>query len=168
MSNIILGVGGGSSESSWNEIIDKPEIFDAMRIYGGTNLDAAGTTSDANAQYPIISKSTASAGAIFNKSITDLPKGNYSVMVRMKVSAITSSSNIFKLVVTDGSVATTRYIKPNMFAANNTYATIGFNVEHTANTFSVALSVNVSLAGQTVGVDYLAIAPAFTAVSAIG
>ena len=168
MSNIILGVGGGSSESSWNEIIDKPEIFDAMRIYGGTNLDAAGTTSDANAQYPIISKSTASAGAIFNKSITDLPKGNYSVMVRMKVSAITSPSNIFKLVVTDGSVATTRYIKPNMFAANNTYATIGFNVEHTANTFSVALSVNASLAGQTVGVDYLAIAPAFTAVSAIG
>lgn len=168
MSNIILGVGGGSSESSWNEIIDKPEIFDAMRIYGGTNLDATGTTSDANAQYPIISKSTASAGAIFNKSITDLPKGNYSVMVRMKVSAITSSLNIFKLVATDGSVATTRYIKPNMFAANNTYATIGFNVEHTANTFSVALSVNASLAGQTVGVDYLAIAPAFTAVSAIG
>lgn len=168
MSNIILGVGGGSLESSWNEIIDKPEIFDAMRIYGGTNLDAAGTTSDANAQYPIISKSTASAGAIFNKSITDLPKGNYSIMVRMKVSAITSSSNIFKLVATDGSVATTRYIKPNMFAANNTYATIGFNVEHTASTFSVALSVDAALAGQTVGVDYLAIAPAFTAVSAIG
>lgn len=168
MSIIILGAGGGSSGGSWNEIVDKPDIFNAMRIYGGTDLDASGSTADTNAQYPIISKSTASTGSIFNKSITDLPKGNYSIMVRMKVSSITSSSNIFKIVATDGSVATTKYIKPNMFAANNTYATFGFTAEHTSDSFSVALSIDTALSGQTVGVDYLEIAPAFTAVSALG
>lgn len=167
MSNIILGVGGGSSESSWNEIIDKPEIFDAMRIYGGINLDAAGTTSDANAQYPIISKSTASTGALFTKTITDLPKGNYSVMVRMKISAVTSSANVFKITVTDGTVVTTKYVRPNMLSAANSYATLGFTVEHNSSSISIAMSVNSALSGATVGIDYLAIAPAFTAVAAI-
>lgn len=167
MSSYFHATGGGSSDVKWAEIAGKPSIFNCMRIYGGTELDAAATTSDANAQYPIISKSTASTGALFTKTITDLPKGNYSVMVRMKISAVTSSANVFKITVTDGTVVTTKYIRPNMLSAANSYATLGFTVEHNSSSISIAMSVNSALSGATVGIDYLTIAPAFTAVAAI-
>lgn len=103
---------------------------------------------------------------IFTKSVT-LPKGLYSVMIRMKVSTISSSSNVFKLTIIDGSITTTKYIKPNMFKAEDSYTTLGTAVENTSGTLKITLNVYSALSNQTVCVDYLAIAPTMVGVTSI-
>lgn len=152
---------------NWGGLSDKPDMLNCMRMYGGTKLDATATTADTNAQYPIISKSTGTAATLFTKELSDLPKGSYSVMVRMKVSAISSTANVFKLEVKDGTAINTRYIKPSMFSVANGYTTIGFVVEHSNTSLTVTLSIDTALASQTVGVDYLLIAPAMNGLASV-
>lgn len=156
MPNLIHGSGGGGSSKF------------GMRIYGGTKLNSKGTTSDSNAEYNTIALSTATAGTSgFSKVLTDLPKGKYSVMIRMKISANTSTGNIIKIECGDTSTLSTFYVKPSMFTAADTYQTFGFTIEHTTTSFTVSLSVGTALSGVTVNIDYLAIAPTFTAISSI-
>lgn len=162
---VFHGTGGGGG-GTWSQVKEKPDWVNTMIMYGGTSLSSAGTTTDSASQYKVISKSTASTADIFSKSVT-LPKGLYSVMVRMKVSAITSTSNIFKLTIVDGSTTTTKYIKPSMFKAANAYMTLGTAVENTSGTLTITLSISTALASQTACVDYLAIAPAMVGVTSI-
>lgn len=144
------------------------ELLNCMRMYGGTELDSKGTTADSNAQYNTIALSTATANAsAFSKVLTDLPKGKYSVMIRMKMSAITSTANIIKIQCGDTSALKTFYVRPNMFTTANVYQTFGFTVEHTTTSFTANLTIGTALAGATVTVDYLAIAPTFTAISSV-
>lgn len=165
---LIHGSGGGGGGGTWDKVKDKPDILNCMRMYGGTNLDSKGTTTDANAQYKIISLSTATANTVgFEKVLTDLPKGKYSIMIRMKISSKSSSNNIIKVQCGDTNNLTTFYIKPNMFQKANQYQTFGFTVDHTTGSFTSKLTVNTGLAGTTLGIDYLSISPTFTAISAV-
>lgn len=156
MPTLIHGSGGGGSSKF------------GMRIYGGTKLDSKGTTSDSSAEYNTIALSTATANASgFSKVLTDLPKGKYSVMVRMKISANSSSGNIIKVQAGDTNALKTFYVRPNMFTAANTYQTFGFTVDHTTTSFTAKLLIGTALSGVTVNIDYLSIAPAFTAISSV-
>lgn len=160
----------GTTNLSWslNEIgiPTKSDIAACAVMYGGTTLSSSTTVTDSAAQYKVISRSTGSTGDIFTKSVT-LPKGLYSVMIRMKVSTISSSSNVFKLTIIDGSTTTTKYIKPNMFKAEDSYTTLGTAVENTSGTLKITLNVYSALSNQTVCVDYLAIAPTMVGVTSI-
>jgi hypothetical protein len=160
----------GTTNLSWslNEIgiPTKSDIAACAVMYGGTTLSSSATVTDSAAQYKVISRSTGSTGDIFTKSAT-LPKGLYSVMIRMKVSTISSSSNVFKLTIVDGSTTTTKYIRPSMFKTANGYTTLGTAVENTSGTLRVTLSIYNTLSNQTVCVDYLAITPAMVGVTSI-
>ena len=158
MPSLIHGSGGGGGD----------DLMNCMRMYGGTALDSKGTTSDSNAQYPVISLSTATANTSgFSKALTDLPKGKYSVMIRMKISANSSTGNIIKIQCGDTSSLKTFYIKPSMFTSANTYKTFGFTVDNTSGSFTAALSIGTALSGVTLSIDYLSIAPTFTAISSV-
>ena len=153
---------------AWSEITGKPDLLKCMRMYGGTALDSKGTTADSAAQYNTIALSTATANASgFSKVLTDLPKGKYSVMIRMKISANSSSGNIIKVQAGDTNALKTFYVRPNMFTAANTYQTFGFTVDHTTTSFTAKLLIGTALSGVTVNIDYLSIAPAFTAISSV-
>lgn len=160
----------GTTNLSWslNEIgiPTKSDIAACAVMYGGATLSSSATVTDSAAQYKVISRSIGSTGDIFTKSAT-LPKGLYSVMIRMKVSTISSSSNVFKLTIVDGSTTTTKYIKPNMFKAEDSYTTLGTAVENTSGTLKITLNVYSTLSNQTVCVDYLAIAPTMVGVTSI-
>lgn len=162
---VFHGTGGGGG-GTWSKVKEKPDWTNCTVMYGGTALSSSATTTDSAAQYKVISRSTGSTGDIFTKSAT-LPKGLYSVMIRMKVSTISSSSNVFKLTIIDGSTTTTKYIKPNMFKAEDSYTTLGTAVENTSGTLKITLSVYSALSNQTVCVDYLAIAPTMVGVTSI-
>lgn len=162
---VFHGTGGGGG-GTWDKVKEKPDWTNCTAMIGGTALSSSATTTDSAAQYKVISKSTGSTGDIFSKSVT-LPKGLYSVMVRMKISTISSSSNVFKLTIVDGSTTTTKYIKPNMFKTANGYTTLGTAVENTSGTLRVTLSIYSALSNQTVCVDYLAITPAMVGVTSI-
>lgn len=160
----------GTTNLSWslNEIgiPTESDIAACAVMYGGATLSSSATVTDSAAQYKVISRSTGSTGDIFTKSVT-LPKGLYSVMIRMKVSTISSSSNVFKLTIIDGSTTTIKYIKPNMFKAEYSYTTLGTAVENTSGTLKITLNVYSALSNQTVCVDYLAIAPTMVGVTSI-
>lgn len=154
--------------TTWGSISGKPDLLNCMRMYGGTALDSKGTTADTAAQYNTIALSTTTVNTVgFNKVLTDLPKGKYSVMIRLKISANSSSGNILKVECGDTSALKTFYIKPNMFSAANKYQTFGFTVDLTTPSFTTKLSVGTALSGVTVNIDYIAIAPAFTAITSI-
>lgn len=162
---VFHGTGGGGG-GTWSKVKEKPDWTNCTVMYGGTTLSSSATVTDSAAQYKVISRSTGSTGDIFTKSVT-LPKGLYSVMIRMKVSTISSSSNVFKLTIIDGSITTTKYIKPNMFKAEDSYTTLGTAVENTSGTLKITLNVYSALSNQTVCVDYLAIAPTMVGVTSI-
>ena len=154
--------------TTWGSISGKPDLLNCMRMYGGTALDSKGTTADTAAQYNTIVLSTTTVNTVgFNKVLTDLPKGKYSVMIRLKISANSSSGNILKMECGDTSALKTFYIKPNMFSAANKYQTFGFTVDLTTTSFTTKLSVGTALSGVTANIDYIAIAPAFTAITSI-
>lgn len=162
------GKAASSHSHTYASITNKPDILNCLRMYGGTALDSKGTTSDSNAQYAAIALSTATANTSgFSKALTDLPKGKYSVMIRMKMSAITSTANVIKIQCGGTSALKTFYVKPNMFTTANVYQTFGFTVEHTTTSFTANLSIGTALSGSTVTIDYLAIAPIFTAISSV-
>lgn len=166
MPTIFHETGGGSG--AWDKMKNKPDLLNCMRMYGGTALDSKGTTADTAAQYNTIALSTTTVNTVgFNKVLTDLPKGKYSVMIRLKISANSSSGNILKVECGDTSALKTFYIKPNMFSAANKYQTFGFTVDLTTPSFTTKLSVGTALSGVTVNIDYIAIAPAFTAITSI-
>lgn len=154
--------------TAWNSISGRPDLLNCMRMYGGAALDSKGTTADSSAQYNTISISTATVNTVaFNKVLTDLPKGKYSVMIRLKISANSSSGNILKMECGDTSALKTFYIKPNMFTAANKYQTFGFTIDLTTTSFTSKLSIGTALSGVTANIDYIAIAPAFTAITSI-
>jgi len=97
---VFHGTGGGGG-GTWDKVKEKPDWTNCTAMIGGTALSSSATITDSAAQYKVISKSTGSTGEIFSKSVT-LPKGLYSVMIRMKISAITSTASIFKLTIVDG------------------------------------------------------------------
>lgn len=146
----------------------RPDILNGMTMLGGNALSKEeGKVTDTAAQYEVIEKSLAETGEIFLTDIS-LPKGLYSVMVRMKVSDITSTENILKLEILDGENTTVKYIKPSMFRKANTFMTVGCAVENTSGTLKIALRVDKALIGKTAGVDYLALSPAMVGITSIG
>lgn len=145
---------------AWSNITGKPDILGAMIMYGGTTLSSEATTADSNAQYTTLVKSLSSAATIFSKDIT-LPKGLYSIIVRVKLSAITGTN-----VLTLAGNSTHKNITASMIGTANTYKTLGMVVENTTGTLKVVLSTPGSVSAN-VSVDYLAIAPAMVGITSL-
>lgn len=139
------------------------------RVYGGTELGGDGTATDEDAQYSPIILSADEEGTIgFKKEFSDLPKGTYSVMVRAKISDNTSEEKVLKAEAGDASAFSVVYISPEMFSVSEKYQTLGFTVEHNTDLFTVQLSIGTALPGVTFSIDYLTIAPTFTALGGVG
>lgn len=158
-----------SDNKGLKELVGTPtreNLLKTLCMIGGTELSTSATVTDASAEYSIISNSTSSTGDIFSKTVT-IPKGLYSVLIRAKVSDTTSEENIFKMIITDGTTTTTKYIRPSMFKTADTYTTLGTVVESTSGTLTVALSVSTVLTDQTVCVDYLLVTPTMIGITSI-
>lgn len=136
------------------------------RIFGGADLGGTPPSgTDANAQFsPKAINLGASRAALANISIDDLPLGEYSIMIRLKLSSV-SSGNKSLLLTVDG---VDYYISPNMLSSSNTYTTIGFLVSHTIKgnmTISFGTSTTTT-SGVTGSLDYIMVTPAATAMFA--
>lgn len=147
------------------------DMLNSLIMYGGTDLSPDATLTDDNAQYKVISKTldSDSIGSVFSKLI-DVPKGLYSVMIRMKVNNIASNENAFTLSIRNSDSANTgisRYIKPNMFNSADTYKTLGVVVENITGKLNVTLTINRAIGNTKVSVDYIAIAPAMVGITSI-
>lgn len=146
----------------------RADILNGMTMLGGDALSKEeGKVTDTAAQYAVIEKSLAEVGGIFLTEVS-LPKGMYSVMLRMRVSDIASTENILKLEILDGETSTVRYIKPSMFRSANTFMTVGCAVENISGILKIGLRTDKALIGQTVGVDYLALSPAMVGITSMG
>ena len=114
------------------EMLERIETLATDNTYGGTELSAEATVTDANAQFAVIKKtsSTASTQILFSKPIEKLRKGLYSLLLRLKVTSITDSNGLIELKVTSGgTVLETRTITAQMFEKAGTFQTFGLNVE---------------------------------------
>lgn len=144
----------------------KPDIISSIFALGGNNLSTGEKVSDTSAQYDVIEKSMASTGQIFSTTVT-LPKGMYSLMLRMKVSQIATSDNALCLDIKDGQTTTAKFIKPSMFKSANRFETLGCVADCTSGTLNITFSVAKAFAG-IVRVDYLLIMPTMTSITSIG
>lgn len=136
------------------------------RIFGGADLGGTPPSgTDANAQFsPKAINLGTSRVALASISIDDLPLGEYSIMIRLKLSAVSSGNKSLQLTV-DG---VDYYISPSMLSSANTYTTIGFLVSHTVKgnmTISFGTS-STTTSGVTGSLDYIMVTPAATAIYA--
>ena len=136
------------------------------RIFGGADLGGTPPSgTDANAQFsPKTINLSLSRAALASINIDDLPLGEYSIMIRLKLSSV-SSGNKSLLLTVDG---VDYYISPNMLSSANTYTTIGFLVSHTVKgnmTISFGTSTTTT-SGVTGSLDYIMVTPAATAIYA--
>lgn len=145
---------------------------------GGQELSEEANTEDARAQYTVLQKTTAGTEqAMFTKTLEGLPLGMYSVMLRAKVSQNTGTDAALDIkikVAGDGGLLKEAMIKPSMFSAVDKFQTLGFIVDFDAAR-NEGMQIEASMpayssadAAVTVTVDYVLIAPAYTAVSSIG
>lgn len=145
----------------------RADILNGMTMLGGDALSKEeGKVTDTAAQYAVIEKSLAEVGGIFLTEVS-LPKGMYSVAIRLKVSDVSSAENILKLDITDGDKVMSKYIKSQMLKTANKYTTIGCAAECTSGTLGITLSIDKVWTGQTVRVDYVTIAPAMVSISSL-
>lgn len=144
---------------------------------GGLELSEEATVEDAKAQYTVLQKTTASTEQpMFNKTLDGLPLGTYSVMLRAKVSGNTGSEaavNIKIKAAGDGSLLKEIIIKPSMFSAADKFQTLGFVVDFdTVKDDGMQIEASMPAHSSTdnavtVTVDYVLVAPAYTAVSSV-
>lgn len=151
------------------EMFDRIETLATDNTYGGTELSAEATVTDANAQFAVIKKtsSTASTQILFSKPIEKLRKGLYSLLLRLKVTSITDSNGLIELKVTSGgTVLETRTITAQMFEKAGTFQTFGLNVE-LSDTATITATLLKNSANITVSVDYVMLQPAQTAITSL-
>lgn len=135
------------------------------RIFGGNSLNGTvkPSGSDANAEYtPVPINLSTSNSSLANITITDLPLGMYSVLLRFKLSAVSSANKSLSLVAG----GTTFTISPNMLAKANSYTTLGFLISNsTKNNFSIKFNTtSTTTSGVTGSLDYIMVTPAATAI----
>ena len=151
------------------EMLERIETLATDNTYGGTELSAEATVTDANAQFAVIKKtsSTASTQILFSKPIEKLRKGLYSLLLRLKVTSITDSNGLIELKVTSGgTVLETRTITAQMFEKAGTFQTFGLNVE-LSDTATITATLLKNSANITVSVDYVMLQPAQTAITSL-
>lgn len=152
-----------------NDLATKKYVDDHSSAYpiiiGGADLNGtikpSGT--DANAQFtPVPFSLSGTSASLANITLTDLPLGIYSVMIRVKFSAVTSGNNSIEIIAGGKTVN----VSPNMASAAGKYATLGFMFSHeTKGDFSLKLNTtSVASSGVTGSLDYIMITPAATAI----
>lgn len=152
-----------------NDLATKKYVDDHSSAYpiiiGGADLNGtikpSGT--DANAQFtPVPFSLSGTSASLANITLTDLPLGIYSVMIRVKFSAVTSGNNSIEIIAGGKTVN----VSPNMASAAGKYATLGFMFSHeTKGDFSLKLNTtSVASSGVTGSFDYIMITPAATAI----
>ncbi|MDO4313787.1 MAG: hypothetical protein Q4C52_11960 [Eubacteriales bacterium] len=146
----------------------------AMNYVGGSELSEDATIEDEKAQYAIAPKTAGdSEQVLFSKNLNGLPLGLYSAMFRMKMSEITEDVNLVDIKAktgSDGRLLKEIYIKPSMFNAADKFQTMGFLVDFDANkgdTLCIDAILLASSSAVTVTIDYVLVAPAYTAVSSL-
>ena len=169
---------GGPFQSDIDEIMQAIKDLggggSGGKYIGGTELSSDATGSDSKAQYSVIKKTASSSPqALFGVSCK-VPPGSYSVMLRLKVSDIAVIDNLIDITAKVDSASGTQlkeaYIKPSMFSAADKFQTIGLVVDFDAgknNSLYLSATLLSCSTAVTVTIDYVLIAPAYTAVSSI-
>lgn len=163
------------SGSAWNEIKTGGS---GSLILGGTALSSAATVSDSNAEFPVLQKTTSTAGTLFDISIPDLMLGKYSITLRIKSSDGSKTNNIVSIntFYSDGaSVITplkTVSIAPSDIGKSNSYQVLGFTIDFNGENISskkLRIQANIlqTTPAITVSIDYLQIMSAFAAIDSL-
>lgn len=134
------------------------------KVIGGEDLGgAAPSGSDSSAQFTTVPISlTTTSTTLANFTLDDLPLGMYSILIRLKLSAVSSSSKVLQLKAGSD----TFQIAPNMLSSANKYCTIGFIASHTSKgALTVSLKRNTTtINGVSGALDYIMVTPAATAI----
>lgn len=134
-------------------------------LIGGNDLNASVSPSgtDAGAQFnPVPFSLSGTATSLANVTLVDLPLGIYSIMIRIKFSAITSKNKSLEIVAGGKTIN----ISPSMAPIAGKYTTLGFMFSHDVKeNFSLKLNTTTTASnGVTGALDYIMITPAATAV----
>lgn len=134
-------------------------------IIGGNDLNASVSPSgtDSSAQFnPVPFSLSGAATSLANVTLVDLPLGIYSIMIRIKFSAITSKNKSLEIVAGGKTIN----ISPSMAPIAGKYTTLGFMFSHDVKeNFSLKLNTTTTASnGVTGALDYIMITPAATAV----
>lgn len=143
-------------------------------VAGGAAI--GGTVADATAEYPTLQLMTTAAAQ--DMCEVDVPLdlfGAYGVIIRAKVSAVSSTVPAIKVVASYGSTELKSItIPPSMFSAANTWECMSFGIDFggtnaEAKKLHLALtSPSGSAAGVTLSVDYIRVVPSGTALGSVG
>lgn len=169
---------GGATQAEIDAINQKIKDLNGSgtggEYIGGAALSSEATGTDSKAQYAVIIKTASSSSQALFAIASKFPPGTYSIMLRMKVSNITVADNLVDIVAKVNTASGTQlkevYIKPSMFSAADKFQTIGFVVDFDAgkeNSLYLAATLLACSTAVTVTIDYVLIAPAYTAVSSI-
>lgn len=169
---------GGATQAEIDAINQKIKDLNGSgtggEYIGGAALSSDATGTDSKAQYAVIKKTASGSPQALFAVASKFPPGTYSVMVRLKVSDIAVTDNLIDIVAKVNSASGTQlkkvYIKPSMFSEADKFQTIGFVVDFDAGKGSSLYIAATLLACSTavaVTIDYVLIAPAYTAVSSI-
>lgn len=139
--------------------------------YGGTALSEQATVAEADAQYPVLAKtsSTASPQPLFSLSIPqeDIRKGYYSLTLRAKVSSVSNSTGLINIKVkSNGTLLEERTITASKFSEANRYKMVGFNVE-VPGPLTIEATLLANSANIKVSIDYVMLQPAHTAITSL-
>lgn len=163
------------SGSAWNEI--KTGGSAGLTI-GGTALSSSAMVSDSNAEFPVIQKTTSTAGSLFDISVPDLLLGKYSITIRIKSSDGSKSNNIVSIntFYSDGASTITPLktvsIAPSDIGRANSYQVLGFTVDFNGSNITnkkLRIQANILQVSPaiTVSIDYIQIMPAFAAIDSL-
>lgn len=162
------------NESQQDDIDVLKDAGSGGKYIGGTALSSEATGTDSKSQYAVLKKTASGSSQALFAIASKFPPGTYSIMLRMKVSNITVADNLVDIVAKVSSASGTQlkevYIKPSMFSAADKFQTIGFVVDFDAgkdNSLYLAATLLACSTTVAVTIDYVLIAPAYTAVSSI-
>lgn len=153
----------------YQELLESINKMATDNTYGGEDLSAEATVEDGAAQFTVLQKtsSTAQDTNLFSKPITGLRKGLYSLLIRLKASAVTDGNGLVKIQVSEGgSVIETRTITAKMFESANKYQIFGMNVD-LSDSATITATLLKNSANITVSIDYIMLQPAQTAITSL-
>lgn len=156
-------------------------------VFGGKDLlsDISKTDNSSEStrdnQFPMIVQASSSSASyvLFTADVDKAIFGKYAVILRLKSSAIGSTSNLIKVETYAhnkntgaDTLLSTVNIKGTAFSTANKFKTIGFNTNYEgANPDTDILRIKATLlsnsSGATISIDYIIVSYAYTAIASL-
>lgn len=136
--------------------------------------DIGGSTTDNTAEYPVINITTNGTAQTVCSTSANLPFGYYSIIIRMKLSSITTSGSIATVKTSyNGTQLSSIDIPNSIFTKANTWECVAFGVDFSGTnkddkTLDVTISTASTSSGTTISIDYIRILPSGVALGGVG